>query len=165
MTNVKMRHLLVAAVLSALTGLGCPATAIERTPLPEFGLTALDGSAVKSDQLPQAGNWLLIYGQPQCSGCDAVLKVVQTAQRAGPTGKIVVVVAGSAEDVKSVKDGYPDLAGAWYADPDMVAFKQLKLAGVPVTLGVRQNIIEWSIAGILGNEDQLKSILTSWLER
>src|SRR5882724_743617 len=160
MANTHSMRWLGAASVAVTVFVGIRAGAMERMAVPSFGLTAADGHTVQSDQMPHQGKWLLIYVQPHCGPCDALLNLVKKEQLAGAPEQVLVVVGGTLDDVSAVQHRFPDLAAvSWYADPNKSAFTELKLQGVPVVLGVRQDTIEWSVAGILGDDAHFKSII------
>ena len=140
--------------------------AIDPAPIPDFQLTTLDGQTIKSSDLPAAGSWLLVYVQPTSHYCDQLLKTLTANRFPTLASSAVFIVNGTADDAKTMKAKYPDLASAtWYADPGRAAFAQLKLHGVPVILGVRDQKIQWSLNGILPDSKTMQSILTSWIQK
>lgn len=140
--------------------------AIDPAPIPDFQLTTLDGQTIKSAELPATGNWLLVYIQPTSHYCDQLLKTFTAERYPTLATNAVFIVNGTADDAKNMKAKYPDLATAtWYADPGRSAFTQLKLHGVPVILGVRDQKIQWSLNGILQDSKTMQSILTSWIQK
>src|SRR5215470_5798831 len=141
------RSIIVFITLLTLVSL---ALAVEPVPLPAFQLTSADGQTVKSASLPSKGNWLLIYIQPKSQFSDNLLKLLRREQYPNLEQHAVIIVGGSTDDLKSAQSKYPDLAQAtWYADTDRNAFTQLKLHGVPVVLGIKQQTIQWSLNGVL----------------
>lgn len=158
--------LLVLLLLACLVITPGNILAIDPAPIPDFQLTTLDGQTIKSSGLPAAGNWLLVYVQPTSHYCDQLLKTLTADRYPTLAASAVFIVNGTAEDAKAMKAKYPDLASAtWYADPGRAAFGQLKLHGVPVILGVRDQKIQWSLNGILQDAKTMQSILTSWIQK
>lgn len=140
--------------------------AIDPMPIPDFQLITVDGQTVKSADLASAGAWLLIYVQPTSHYCDQLLKTFTKDRYPSLPASAIFVVNGSVDDAKAMKAKYPDLASAgWYADPAKAAFTQLKLHGVPVVLGIRDQKIQWSLNGILQDDTTMHSILTSWIQK
>src|SRR5579871_2540013 len=121
------------AVLAARDG-----DAIERMRLPTFALTSVDGRSTSSDLLVRPGKWLLLYVQPNCVPCEAILRLVKKDEHPLIASHLVVVVGAATPD--AVRDGaarFPDLAEAgWYADPSRAAVAPLRLPGVPVIFGM-----------------------------
>jgi hypothetical protein len=157
------RALLAAAMIVAGA---TAAIAVERMALPAFTLTRGDGTTVASDRLVQTGNWTLIYVAP-CVPCRAVLRSIDWAGQPALAKRLVIVVGGaSAEEVVEEATRYPGLAGAvWLADPSNEIPRLLGQGGVPAIVGMRDRMIEWSLAGVLTDAADMKSILVSWLSR
>jgi len=151
-------------VLIALLLVASFALAIEPVPLPTFQLTNAEGQTVKSADLPSKGNWLIIYTQSKSQFSDNLLKQLKRQQYPNLEQHTVIIVGGSVDDLKSTQSKYPDLAQAsWYADTDKTAYAQLKLHGVPVVLGIRQQTIQWSLNGVLPDTNVSKSVLNTWV--
>jgi len=140
------------------------AVAVEPVPLPDFQLTAADGSVIKSAALPTQGNWLIVYVQPRNQFSDNLLKLFKKDQYPALAQHAVIVVSGSTDDMKAAQTRFPELALAtWYADTDKSAFGLMKLTGAPMILGIKQHTIAWSLSGILADVNVAKSILNTWL--
>jgi len=159
----RWRSVLVASVIVAAGSVGI---AVERMALPVFTLTARDGAAVTSDRLVQPGTWALIYVGPHCVPCEAVLRSIDQAGLPTLKRRIVVVAASGPEAVLEEAARYPGLADAvWLADVSNAIPRQIRHTGVPAIFGMRNNMIEWSVAGVLMDATDVKSILANWLER
>jgi hypothetical protein len=155
-----------AALIAALVvAAGRTGVAVERMPLPAFTLTAGDGTAVTSDRLVQPGSWALIYVAPDCAACQAVLRSIDRAERQAPTRRLVIVVAGvNADNVLAEAARYPNLSDVtWLADPSNAVLQQIGQPGAPIIFGMRARMIEWSLAGVLMDATDARSILVSWL--
>jgi hypothetical protein len=141
--------------------------AVERMPLPAFALTRGDGTTVASDRLAQPGGWALIYVAPQCVPCQAVLRSIDRADHPTLARRLVIVVAGAgAEGVLEEAARYPDLSDAtWLGDPSNAIPRPIVGAGVPNILGIRGSMIEWSLAGVLTDPADVKSVLVNWMAR
>ena len=140
------------------------ALAVEPVPLPNFQLTTGDGQTVKTADLPAKGNWLLIYVQPKSQFSDNLLKLLKREQYPNLEQNAVIIVGGAVDDMKAMQSKYTELSlAAWYADTAKNAFTQLKLHGVPVVLGIKQQTIQWSLNGVLPDTNVSKSVLNSWI--
>lgn len=156
----------IIAVAVAVLCLMTLATAVEPVPLPALQLTSADGQVVKTSDLPSKGNWLLIYVQSKSQFSDNLLKLFKREQYPGLEQHAVIVVGGSLDDLKAVKSRYAELDQAgWYADVNKDAFTQLKLHGVPVILGIKQQTIQWSLNGVLSDVNVAKSIVNTWIQQ
>jgi hypothetical protein len=156
---------ILAGVIVALS-LATVAGAVDPVPLPDMQLTSIDNQPIKTADLPSKGNWVLIYVQPKSQFSDNLLKLFKREQYPGLEQHAVIIVGGSVDDLKSVKSKYAELDQAtWYADTTKNAFTQLKLHGVPVVLGVKQQTIEWSLNGVLSDVSVAKSIVNSWIQQ
>ena len=160
MNTMTARLCLVVALLTPAPG---PLAAVERKPLPPFSVVARDGTETPSEALTTEGPWLLMYVQPGCTPCDAILRSIDTAE-AHVAGRLIVVVGGAdAAGAARLAAGYPKLAASrWYADPDKTMGKALPLAGTPVVFGLRGRMLEWSRAGLTPSMASVKSAMTSW---
>jgi hypothetical protein len=141
--------------------------AIERKPLPPLEWTAIDGARVTSAQIVRQGRWLLLYLEPGCTQCESLLRLVDPANHPALPARIVVVVGGvDASGIAASAQKFPNLAGArWVADQSRSTLNALKLPGAPVILGLQQQMIEWSLAGVLGDSSDVRSVMTSWVSR
>lgn len=163
----RTRVLLLRRAAIALALAGClvapfPAGAGAKGPLPDLSLTSLDGEAIPPGNLSRSGRWLLVYVQPESGTSRSLLKRLEPAVRkAGPA--VVVVVGASAESARSLAASSPALGeAAFYADPTHEAFAALGLRGAPVVLGIRDQTIEWTLAGTVVDTRTFESILTTW---
>ena len=154
-------------VVSLMMAGGSAGIAVERMPLPAFTLTRGDGTTVASDRLVQTGNWALIYLAPQCVPCQAVLRSIDRAEHPALARRLVIVVAGaSAGGVLDEAARYPELSDAtWLADPLRAIPGPIGQGGVPTVIGIRDRMIEWSLAGVLTDAADVKSVLVNWLSK
>jgi len=150
------------AVLALST---CRLSALQPTALPDFQLATLDGQTIRSADLPAKGHWLLIYVESESHFCEKLLKHFSQRATSPTLAKVVVIVKGTPEEAKAMRAHYPYLAQAfWYSDPSDNAFTQLKLNGIPVTLGVDQHTVQWVNNGVLPDSKTQNAILFSWLQ-
>ena len=143
---------------------GLRAGAIERKPLPVFSITALDGTEVTSDSLVAEGQWLLVYVQTGCSACDSLMRAV-VEERTDLASHMVIVIGGvDAATAARLAGRFPTLSGArWYADKTNVLGSTLRTPGAPVVYGLRGNMLEWSLTGIVPDAASYKTALVSWV--
>lgn len=156
-----LRLLVFAIVLTAAV----PTGAVERGPLPVLDLTRVDGQRVPTSQMTMDGTWLLLYVQPGCDPCEAILKAAAQHDNPSVVDRLVLVVRSqTAEEVQAIAERHPRIAPtAWYMDKDGEMFTRLRLAGAPVVIGLRGKIIEWSLAGVLADARAVGSVLGSWV--
>jgi hypothetical protein len=158
------RKILGSVIL--LLCLAALAAAMDPVPLPDLQLTSIDNQPVKASDLPTKGNWLLVYVQSRSQFSDSLLKAFKREQYPALEQHVVIVVGGSVDDLKAMKSKYSELDQAtWYADPAKNAFTQLKLHGVPVILGVKQQSIRWALNGVLPDANVSKSIVNTWIQQ
>jgi hypothetical protein len=140
------------------------ADAIERKPLPVFSITALDGTEVTSDSLVVDGQWLLVYVQTGCSACDSLMRAV-VEERTDLASHMVIVIGGvDSATAARLAGAFPKLSGArWYADKTNVLETTLRTPGAPVVYGLRGNMLEWSLTGIVPDAAAYKTALVSWV--
>ena len=167
-TNLAVRRSLAAACVALGVLALCPgaARAIERKPLPAFTLSDASGAAVESAALVHQGTWLLIYVRPGCLPCQSLLKSVKLDRAPLLPSRIVVIVGGiPAEDLAAFAQPYAELRqAAWYTDTGRLAETALALTGLPITMGLRRDQMEWRLAGIPAKPIDLPSMLKTWTE-
>src|SRR5258708_37395902 len=88
----------IAVTLATVLMLLITAVAVEPVPLPDFQLTAADGSVIKSAALPTQGNWLIVYVQPRNQFSGNLLKLIQKDQYPALAQHAVIIVSGSTDD-------------------------------------------------------------------
>lgn len=138
--------------------------ATEVMPMPNFDVQALDGRTIPSADWPLQGKWLIVYVEPRCQPCVALLGRL-SAQDFPQLPAWTIVIAGGmqSDDVKLFRKRFPDLANAqWFADPSKNTSAIFKLQGVPVIFGVQNRIVQWSISGIPPDPKHLQSALNTW---
>jgi hypothetical protein len=140
------------------------AAAIERMTLPAFALTDSAGRTVLSSQLTRPGNWLLVYVGTDCPPCESVLNAVDQEEGAALAPRMAIVVNSTdAEAIERTVRRHPRLAGAsWYADAADGA-QALRATTVPAIFGLRDGTIEWSVAGVLNDPTDIKTIMSNWI--
>ena len=150
--------LLVTCV--AASSMGWPA------PLPDFKIINSAGQSVSSNTIAPGDRWLLIYIRPQCGPCRTVLNTLNQNVLPGVPGKSVIILGGaSVDETRSMAAAFPDLPfGQWYSDPQRSAYLQLALQGAPVVVGLQQNNIRWTLAGVNPDTEKFKSTLRSWIQ-
>lgn len=164
--QVKLNFRYKIASLIVVLSLVSLAAAIDPFPLPAIQLTSVDNLPVQNSDLPSKGNWLLIYVQPNSQFSDNLLKLFKREQYPGLEQHAIIIVGGTVDDLKNSKAKYAELSQAtWYADTTKNAFTQLKLHGVPVVLGIKQQTVEWSLNGVLPDTNVSKSIVNTWIQQ
>lgn len=162
MTSSALRSVaVIAALLCGVT----VARAIERTKIPAFAVTGRDGRSRSSESLQRGGQWLLVVVHPSCKPCDTVLQAV-AALPPEPTGSrlVIVISSGTAADVAALVERYPSLTTAeWLTGAAAEVNEALKLTAASALFGVRGNMIEWSVSGVLNDPADVRSIAASWL--
>ena len=157
-------RLWIAAAISLALLCGVAVSAIEKRPLPAFDLIAMDGNSVVSTSLVKQGKWLLVYGQIGCVSCDALFRAIDAKDQPLLPERMVIVVGGVGQaGAAKIASAYPQLKKAqWFADPSRSMNAAVKMPGAPVTFGLRNDMLEWEIAGVIPNVAALKSALISW---
>lgn len=152
---------LLTACLLASAGL----LAIARQTLPAVMLTTAEGAGLESARLAQPGRWLMVIIGPDCRTCDRVLATVRSDRDPMLAQRMTIVVGGgSAASVVALSRRFPDLAQAgWFADPDRRMTGALRVAGVPIVLGISGGTIEWSLTGIPRTAEDVRSAMRSWI--
>lgn len=162
-----MRRALRLFVFAILVTVAVPIGAIERGPLPVFDLTGIDGQRVSTSLVTMEGTWLIVYVQPGCDPCDAILKAAAQHDNPSVVDRLVLVVRSqTAEEVQAMAERHPRIGRtAWYMDKEGEMFTRLRLGGAPVVIGLRGKIIEWSLAGVLADARAVGSVLGSWIAK
>ena len=160
-----MRRALSCLLAGLLVTVPSGTSAIERKPLPVFALVARDGSDVSSTDLARDGKWLLIYVRPGCEPCDTLLNTIDPQQQPETARHLVVVIGGvRPATADALASGFADLRGAvWYSDATDTMRAALSIGSAPVVFGMRRNIVEWSLTGVVPNAASVKSALVSWV--
>jgi hypothetical protein len=151
-------------VLLILLLVAIRARATQIVPLPNFDVQALDGSAVHSDNWPLQGKWLIIYVEPRCQPCVALLGRLNKQDFPQlPAWTIIIGGGMRPAEVTVLQRRFPDLASAqWFADPARNSSAGLKLQGAPATLGVQNRNVQWTMSGILPDPKHFQSALNTW---
>ena len=149
-----------AAALAVLVG-GRVLPAGEPASLPTFHLVGPDGETTTSVELAGAGPWVLLCVRPTSAPSRALLKALQGRADGKTTSRLVVLVDGTADEMRALREANPDLSASWYADPAHAAVQQLALHGVPTAFGLRGTQVAWTLQGVLGPR-QLAA-LEGWL--
>jgi hypothetical protein len=161
-----MRSALLAKVacVALVALLGSSLHAIERKPLPEFALSALDGTETSSADLVAEGQWLLVYVQMGCPSCDTLMQTL-VDQHSELARRTVIVIGGvNAATATKLAGAFPALSAArWYADRSNALAETLRAAGVPVVYGLRGKMLEWSLTGIVPDAATYRTTLVSWV--
>lgn len=152
----------IAVVLMATAA----ASAQQRRPLPAFNVTTSDGTVAEGASLAMDGTWLLVFVQPRCTPCDALLAHINSDERPAAT-RIVVIGGGMNQPaVAALAAKYPNMtASRWMADPEREAVQALGIKAGPTVFGLRAADIEWRLAGSVRESRELESILFTWLEK
>lgn len=157
-------HVLAVLLISPVVVKDAQSAATEAKSLPAFEVSGIDGLPVRTDQLPRAGRWLLLYVQTHCGPCEDLLFRLKKDRYSNMATRLVVVVGSNTQEVQGLAKKFPDLPDTvWYADPLRNTATQLQLRGAPVMLGMQQSTIEWMWAGLLPDAKQLDSLLARWL--
>lgn len=139
--------------------------AMEPMVLPAFEVTSLDGTVVPSPELVHGGKWLLFYVAPHSESSKSLLRLLKKGEPGLDATRVVVVVGGTAEEARTVRESCPALSEAgWYTDPTKGALTQLKVQGTPTVLGLKDEALTWCAQGTLADPQHVKSALTSWLQ-
>lgn len=159
----------IGLALAVAAALAAPIDATERRPLPAFSVTPPGGAeAIDTQALvaPAGRTWLLIYVRERCDTCDRLLSHLDRDERP-QAARITVIVGGATPDaLAALAVKYPNLSAArWFADVDGSAALALRIDSLPVSLGVRGQMIEWGLTGVLKDPSELESVLFAWLER
>ena len=142
-----------------------PSQSVARA-LPAFTVAATDGASVESRALAVDGTWLLVYVQPRCVPCDALLARLDSDER--PSASRIVIVGGGMDGdaVKALSEKYPNLkTSRWLADPERRTAAAMSIEANPTAFGLRASSIAWRLSGTVQNPRELDSILFTWLEK
>lgn len=141
--------------------------AIAPAPLPALSLQGLDGSPVSSSNWSLKGKSLLIYVQSDCRSCNALLQSLNKKDYPHLASRVFIIVADvSPAGAKALQQLYPDLSSAtWYVDSSNATATALKLQGAPVVFGLKDNVLQWALSGVMSDPAQQKSILNTWCEK
>lgn len=159
------RVMFMAAAGAVLLAMAGSADASRRRAVPPLVLTDVSGAPLDDSPLPDTGTWLLVYVRPACPGCESLLDQMNSDERPEPR-RIAIVVEGSSDAAAALRARYPNLLGVrWLLDAEGTAGKALEAPSAPAVWGVRNQTIEWDLAGTLRGGPELESVLFSWLKR
>lgn len=160
-----MMAVLAASVVALATGTeGAPPAAPSR--LPDFELTTLDGGATRTAAaVPGQGKWLIVYVQPNCAPCDALLGLIKRDEHPDLPARMVIIDGGaSAVSAGEARRQFAELSDArWYADTTGVGWTALDMSGAPMVFGMNDGMIQWRLSGMNPPKADVKSILASWV--
>ncbi len=141
------------------------ASAIEPVAVPAFTVQSMSDIPVGSDQLSQSPRWILVYLTDDCRNCDEILHTLEAYRNPPLSGRLAVIVGGGTPETISALIGPREKIASlrWYTDPDWQAYQALSISGTPVAFGIRDGIIEWSLAGTPWDQKTARSILTEWV--
>ncbi len=145
------------------TAAAAPQTSQDKT-LPAFVVYDATGVGVLSTQLfPLPG--VLVYVRPDCRPCVQMLRDLARAADTGVANRLVIIVEASAPAAGAfLSRSLPEeLRGAaWYADENGDAWAAQQLSGLPVTMGVLGQNVEWTLSGA-PSRSLLAAVLRTWL--
>lgn len=167
MTNAGMLRLRTVVMAACLAGTAmADMGAAERRPLPPLSLVSLDGQAVQVSDISHEGNWLLLYVEPGCGSCAAVLSAMPSEDYPGMAERVTVIVGGGTIEQAAALASASELGAAkWVLNPDRSARTALNIRQAPMTIGVRGTMIEWTLSGVLRRSNEMTSVLVSWLRQ
>jgi hypothetical protein len=159
-----IRRTLMALLAGALAVTAL--TASERRPLPAMSLQSLDGQQVQASDVSRDGNWLLLYVEPSCGSCTAILSAMSAEEFPGLADRVTVIVGGATLEQAAALAQASELGRAkWVLNPDRSARTALNIKQAPMTIGMRSTMIEWTLVGALKKSSEMTSILVSWLKQ
>ncbi len=156
-----------ALVLVIAMALGVAAAAVERKPLPEVDLATRDGGIVRADTVARDGTWVMFYVHSGCRSCEAVLSALDGLEATDGTARVTIVAeTKDAAELTSLVARFPHLASVqWLADVTGEMGERVAPQAAATVLGLQGTMIEWSVAGIVTDAAQVKSVVTAWLNR
>lgn len=157
----------VAVSMLLVLGLvGNPAWARRPELLPNFRLLDRAGKQVQSRQLQAGERWLLVYLDPRCVPCTALLRDLKAGEFPQvPAARIVVIVRGSRAALEETILDFPDLVPvSWYADPEGAGATALEVTVSPVVLGLQRQKVIWAATGPLRGAARIQTLLATWLQ-
>ncbi len=150
--------------------------AAERKTLPDLkpvpltggiGVQSAASAEVQPAVLPSTGQWVLIYVDSDGgAGCRIVLNALQSPTPLPGIDRVVVIVSGpNPASREKVRELNPHLARAlWFEDPDRSIFQALQLNHLPVTIGLRDSVVQWSVGGVT-SPAEVRSRIAAWVGR
>jgi hypothetical protein len=153
------------AVAASVCAAAVSVAAAAGRPLPDFPLTALDGSVVRSADAVPDGRTVLIVVQEPCEPCETLFRSIKTSDKPELVDDLVFIVTAANEaDAAKMKAKHKELENAkWFADPDLAGYTALALKGLPVAHGLRDRSIEWSLSGAAVPPARFFSMLSNWV--
>lgn len=155
----------MALLFGIVWGTAAAAQTSEKRTLPVFVVYDATGVAISSTQLFPSMPGVLVYVRPDCRPCVQMLRDLSRAADTGVANRLVIIVEASAPAANAfLSRSLPEeLRGAaWYADEDGDAWAAQQLSGLPVTMGVVGQNIEWTLSGA-PSRSLLAAVLRTWL--
>ncbi|HEX4912743.1 MAG TPA: hypothetical protein VFV51_02245 [Vicinamibacterales bacterium] len=135
-------------------------------PLPVFQVVTAEGAAVSSAQLTSEPQYLIVYVNAASATSRKLLDALGEWATPELARRTVMVIGGTPQEAQRfIESGIPEsLQGMTrYFDAGRSAWQALSLRGSPVLIGVRDGKTEWSLSGVLGDPDALKSVVLTWV--
>ena len=155
----------LAALLAVLILLPVNMRADDPAPLPDFQVLDLSGTTVHSADIVRHGKWLLVYVRAGGGPSTGLLKTLELDRFVDASTSTTIIVGGiPAEKLGDFAGRFPLLASAtWYADPMGKVMQPLDLHGAPMTIGMSDNKMSWSLAGVLRDDQRMQSVVMTWI--
>jgi hypothetical protein len=158
------RGILTTALCGVMIGAAAPdVRAADKKPVPSVVLQAADGAPVELAMVATEGAWLVLYVAPGAPATGRLLEALRQWQL--PSLDHVVVIAGgqTAEATAFVQADHQLQGVRFMLDRDREAWRALQLSGAPTVIGIRNNVIDWRLTGVLNDPESLRAVVTTWL--
>lgn len=158
-----IRPLVALLILAMLAGSVAPVYAADKKPVPSAVLEGGDGAPLELALVAAEGQWLMLYLAPGTPATVRLLDALRQWQLPALDHVIVMVGGGSAEARAFVQADHALPGVRFFLDPERDAWRALQLTGVPTVIGVRNNLLDWRLAGVLNDPETLRALLANWL--
>ncbi len=155
----------LAVVLVAIALFRHPSTvsAADKRPVPSAIVTDSAGAPLALSLVATEGQWLFLYVSADSTASKRLLDAMAKWELTS-LDHLLVIVGGDAAQAGPLVAADHGLRGAQFAsDARREAWTALQLSGVPTLVGVRNNLLEWRLAGVLNDPEAFKSVVVSWL--
>lgn len=158
------RAILTGALCSVMIGAAAPGVrAADKKPMPSVVLQAADGAPVELALVATEGSWLVLYVAPGSPATSRLLEALRQWQLPSLDHVVVIVGGQNAEAATFVQADHQLQGVRFLLDREREAWRVLQLSGVPTVIGVRNNLLDWRLTGVLNDPEALRALVTSWL--
>lgn len=152
--------LIISLVVSAGSVLATPPAN-----LPDVRLAGLNGESLNPSEFGKGRGVVVLFVRKGTPGGDILLDLMEGLERPLPAGRLIVVLSRGDENLlKLYAKRYHRLAASWCLDSGEKIAKEMKVQSTPLTMGVVNARVAWTLAGV-PDAEMLEKSVRGWLNR